>query len=578
MAKTILVIEDDDAIRQNVMTVLRSTGYEPLGAPNGRAGLELAQAARPQLIICDIMMPDLDGYGVLQALRSDPETAGIPFIFLTAKADPLEVRQGMNLGADDYLAKPFRLSELMEVVKVRFQRIEAVAKSLQVRVQQAEDQIRHAAHHDAVTNLPNRLLLREQFDQARARAEASGRSTAVMVVVMDRFHSVTDGQEPAFIEELMRALSRTLTATIGERGFIAHLHADQFAILLPLLASKDVACEVAQQIVDALTVPHLVAGQKTFLSGSVGIALHPSDGDNIDVLVKQATRAMVQAVQSGGNSYQLAVRPPMRAFNTVLELETNLREAVEREELELHYQPQVSLKTGHIVGAEALVRWRNAQRGYIYPSEFIPAAEESGLIMALGEWVLRTACTQALRWQERGHPLRIGINISGRQFKQRNLVTTLGRILTQSGISPRLVDLEITESVMVNDIDSVVAVLKSVRALGVHISMDDFGTGYSSLSYLSRLPLDHLKVDQSFVRRVYERPQNASIVAAIIQMAHSIGLSVIAEGVESTEELDFLVRQGCDEIQGYLFSKPLPLKDFETLLAENRYLPVASTG
>jgi diguanylate cyclase (GGDEF)-like protein len=578
MAKTILVIEDDDAIRQNVMTVLRSSGYEPLGAPNGRAGLEVAQVSRPQLIICDIMMPDLDGYGVLQALRSDPETAGIPFIFLTAKADPLEVRQGMNLGADDYLAKPFRLSELMEVVKVRFQRIEAVAKSLQVRVQQAEDKIRHAAHHDAVTNLPNRLLLREQFDQARARAEASGKSTAVMVVVMDRFHSVTDGQEPAFIEELMRALSRTLTSTVGERGFIAHLHADQFAVLLPSLASKDIACEVAQQIVDALTVPHIVASQKTFVSGSVGIALHPTDGDNIDVLVKQATRAMVQAVQNGGNSYQLAVRPQPRAFNTVLELETNLREAVEREELELFYQPQVSLKTGHIVGAEALVRWRNAQRGYIYPSEFIPAAEESGLIMALGEWVLRTACTQALRWQERGSPLRIGVNISGRQFKQRNLVTTLGRILTQSGISPQLVDLEITESVMVNDIDSVVAVLKSVRSLGVHISMDDFGTGYSSLSYLSRLPLDHLKVDQSFVRRVYERPQNASIVAAIIQMAHSIGLSVIAEGVESTEELDFLVRQGCDEIQGYLFSKPLPLKDFEALLAENRYLPVASTG
>ncbi|MEG3933428.1 MULTISPECIES: EAL domain-containing response regulator [unclassified Microcoleus] len=394
--KKILVIEDEQVIRENILKLLKAEGFDVTGAENGSQGLYAAVSNVPDVIICDVMMPELDGYGVLVALRSNPVTATVPFVFLTGKADRCEMRQGMELGADDYLTKPFTKAELVGAISSRLKKQEAVA---------------------------------EQYNTLRSQSS-----------------------------ELIQ------------------------------------------------------------------------DADKLD------------------------------------RIKTSLCDALEREEFQVYYQPQVNVHTGKIISAEALVRWLHPEKGLISPAEFIPQAEATGFIVQLGEWVLQTACRQMQVWQNAGFPLRIAVNLSPRQFHQPDLSSRVAHILAETGLQASSLELELTESLMVEDAESAIATLQHLKNLGVCISLDDFGTGYSSLSYLTQYPFDTLKIDRCFISNITDGCTNAAIVKAIIEMAHSLCLEVIAEGVETEAEKDFLWRYKCDIMQGYLFSPPLAAADFEQLL------------
>ncbi|NJM59438.1 MAG: EAL domain-containing response regulator [Oscillatoriales cyanobacterium RU_3_3] len=394
----ILVIEDEQVIRDNILKLLKAEGFDVTGAENGLQGLSSAMSNFFDVILCDVMMPKLDGYGVLAALRSNPVSATVPFVFLTGKADRSQMRQGMELGADDYLTKPFTKAELVGAVVSRLKKQQAVA---------------------------------EQYNSGRA--------------------------------------------------------------------------------------------------------------DNNKIT--------------------------QNSCNRLEWLKTNLWGALEREEFQVYYQPQVNLKTGQITGAEALLRWQHPEKGHISPAEFIPVAEETGFIVPLGEWVLQTACRQLKAWHNAGlSGLRMAVNLSPRQFHQPNLSSRVARILAEIGLPPNCLELELTESMMVQDAKSASATLKSLKDLGVFISIDDFGTGYSSLSYLTQYPFDTLKIDRCFVSNIAEGCRNAAIVKAIINMAHSLSLEVVAEGVETEAEKDFISCYECDTMQGYWFSPPVPAADFEKLL------------
>lgn len=402
--KTILVIEDDYVIRENILKILKAEGFDVMGAENGMQGLSLAMSNLPDVILCDVLMPELNGYGVLMALRANPATATVPFVFLTGKADRAEIRQGMELGADDYLTKPFTKAELVGAIAIRLKKQEAFA-------------------------------------------------------------------------ELYNTLQ------IQSNEFIIQQNADE---------------KLAQ-------------------------------------------------------------------------LKTSLYSALKREEFLVYYQPQISMNTGKIVGAEALVRWKHHEKGLIPPTEFIPVAEKTGFIIPLGEWILQTACKQIQAWKNDGFSgLRVAVNLSPRQFHQPDLSSRVAQILEKIGLEPSSLELELTESLMVEDVSSAIATLTQLKNLGISLAIDDFGTGYSSLSYLTQYPFDALKIDRSFVRNITDDCKNAAIVKAIIEMAHSLRLEVIAEGVETETEKDFLWRSECDVMQGYFFSPPLSAADFEKLLIEGK--------
>ncbi|MEE8347922.1 MAG: EAL domain-containing protein [Dehalococcoidia bacterium] len=423
----------------------------------------------------------------------------------------------------------------------------------------AEDTIKHLAYHDALTNLPNRTLLQDRLTVALAQAHRSKRMLAVMFLDLDRFKVVNDTVGHEGGDGLLRSVAERLASLMREGDTVARMGGDEFAILSPEIASVEDAPEVAERILDGLRKPWVVQGQEFHVTTSIGVALYPSDGDDAETLLRNADTAMYRAKEHGRDNYQLYT-PAMNArIAERLAVESSLRHSLERGEFVVHYQPQVDLRSGQVVGTEALVRWQHPERGLVAPAEFIPVAEDTGLIVPLGEWVLRTACAQNKAWQEEGiPPLRVAVNLSARQFQQRNLIDMVAQVLEETGLDPHRLQLEITEGVAMQDTDFTIDVLQGLRAMGVQIAMDDFGTGYSSLSYLKRLPFKTVKIDRSFVRDLTVDLNDAAIAAAIIAMAHNLKLNVIAEGVETVEQLALLKRQGCDEMQGYLFSRPGP--------------------
>ncbi len=437
----------------------------------------------------------------------------------------------------------------------------------------AEERLNHLAHFDLLTNLPNRILFRDRLGLAISRAPWHKRAVGVLLLDLDRFKVVNEMLGHATGDLLLRAVSERLAATVREGDTVARLGDDMFGLILDDLAQPADSFRISQKILDSLSKPVELKGQEIFVSASIGIAISPNDGDEIDLLMKHADAAMYRAKEQGGNNYQLC-SPAMNQHATQrLALENNLRRALERGEFLLYYQPKVDLVTGKIVGMEALVRWKCPEVGMISPAEFIPLAEETGLIVPIGEWVLRTACTQNKAWQERGLPsIRMGVNLSVRQLQRQNLIGTIAHVLNETGLDPGYLELELTESIIMKSNESTMAELRELNLGGIEISIDDFGTGYSSLSYLKRLPIDTLKIDKSFVQDVTTDPDDAAIVAAIITMAHTLKLKVVAEAVETVEQLAFLRSLKCDQMQGYLFSKPLPAEEITRLLVEGKHL------
>jgi diguanylate cyclase (GGDEF)-like protein len=423
----------------------------------------------------------------------------------------------------------------------------------------AETQLEHIAHFDPLTGLPNRSLLQARLGHALELARRRDRRVAVLFLDLDRFKVINDSLGHAFGDEVLRAVTRRLRGRLREVDTLARWGGDEFIILLEEVADAPSISALAGDILDELALPCTLSnGQDVYVGGSIGISLYPDDGDSAEQLIMRADTAMYQAKDQGRSTYQFYTSALTRAAHERLALETSLRHALERGELTLHYQPQVRVADGALVGMEALVRWRHPERGLVMPDEFIPLAEETGLIQPLGLWVLQTACRQAKTWSSVfARPLQMAVNVSVRQLRQPNLVEQFERVLHETGLPPKSLELELTESTLMSRDGRTEQTLRDLKELGVRLSIDDFGTGYSSLAYLKRMPIDALKIDRSFVKDIPEDFSDMEIAATIIAMARTLRLQVVAEGVETTEQLEFLKTRGCDSFQGFLVSRPM---------------------
>ncbi len=434
-------------------------------------------------------------------------------------------------------------------------------------LKRSQEELEHLAHHDPLTGLPNRLLFRARLEHALQRAVRSGGQLAVLFLDLDGFKHVNDSLGHTAGDSLLQEVAKRLAAPLRREDTVARLGGDEFTVLLEGIHGRKSAARVAETLIRALAEPIRLQGRELFVSASVGISLFPRDGDSVEALLRNADAAMYEAKEGGRNTCRFYTEElTALAFERVV-MEGELRRAIEKGELMLHYQPQVDLPTGRLVGLEALVRWDHPVEGLVAPSRFIPIAEQSGLIVPLGNWVLHTACQQAKAWLDAGHHIgRVSVNVAGRQIQRTDLVTTVRDVLARTQLPPDHLELEITEGFIMGQAEESVTLLKSLRALGVGLSIDDFGTGYSSLAYLKRLPIDKLKIDRSFVRELPDDENDAAIARAVIALGHSLQFTVIAEGVETAAQRDFLLTLGCDQGQGFLFSTPRPAEMLTPLL------------
>jgi len=428
-------------------------------------------------------------------------------------------------------------------------------------------QMTHAAQHDVVTNLPNRLLLNDRITQAIALARRQKKTIAVIFLDLDRFKYINDSLGHATGDQLIQSVAKRLLACVRASDTISRQGGDEFAILLSEIATSEDAAKCATHILLSLGEPHSIGGQDLRIVGSIGISVYPEDGEDAETLIKNADTAMYHAKECGRNNFQFfKLEMNLKAVERQ-SLEGSLRCALERKEFLLHYQPKVNLDTGEITGVEALIRWQQPDRGLLQPSQFVSIAEDCGVIVQIGRWVLREACRQARAWQEAGlPPLPIAVNVSAVEFSDSGFVAGVRAVLSETGLESRYLELELTESVLVEDAESMAAVLQELKAMGVHLAVDDFGTRYSSLSYLRRFPFDALKIDQSFVSQISSDPDESAMVSAIINMGKSLKHIVIAEGIETQQQRAYLRAHRCAEGQGFLFSRPLPATEFAHLL------------
>ena len=431
---------------------------------------------------------------------------------------------------------------------------------------EAEERIHFQAHHDALTGLPNRMLLLDRLEHAIAQADRDGHSLWVVFVDLDRFKRINDSLGHKAGDQMLQGAAHRMRSLLRPTDTIARLGGDEFVLVLSDWPYGSLSLGLMQHMLETLREPFTMGDNAILISCSAGIAVYPGDADTPELLVERADVAMYRAKEAGRNSVHFYKSEMNALAMNRLRLESDLRSALDADEFVLHYQPQMDLATGAIVGVEALLRWQQGP-GLTQPVEFIGVAEETGLIVPLGDWVLATACAQAVAWQQSGcPPMRMAVNLSSRQFAQKGLVDTISAALQHSGLDPALLEIEITESLMMADVEQAVVTLADLKRLGVHVSVDDFGTGYSSLYYLKRFPIDVLKIDRSFVRDIGNDAGDASIVAAIISLAHSLGMSVVAEGVEQQEQMIYLAHCGCDVIQGYMVSPPMRAEALEHFL------------
>ncbi|MGX9715393.1 putative bifunctional diguanylate cyclase/phosphodiesterase [Janthinobacterium lividum] len=441
-------------------------------------------------------------------------------------------------------------------------------------VMRFEQEMEFQARHDILTGLANRALLRERLEQAMAVTRRSGLPLWVVFIDLDRFKFVNDTLGHDAGDLVLKSVAERLRDATREVDTVARLGGDEFVLLLPQHGNGEPGAAILQRIQDAVAQPLQLGEYEFFLSCCMGVAVYPDDGDDADTLIKHADIAMYRAKEQGRGNWQFYASGMNAGTLERLGLESELRHALERGQFHLEYQPQLDLASGAVVGMEALLRWQHPQLGRIPPASFIGLAEEMGLITPIGDWVLRTACAQTRAWQLAGHgPLRLAVNLSARQFKQRNLLHAVAQALAETGLDAAHLELELTESMVMHNVEQATAIMANLKALGVQLSIDDFGTGYSSLAYLRHFPIDVLKIDKTFVSDITHSDDDAAIVRAIISLAHSLRLKVIAEGVETEQQLAFLRQQGCDQMQGYLFSRPLAAPAFEALLHEGSMLP-----
>jgi len=436
---------------------------------------------------------------------------------------------------------------------------------------QAQEKLNHLAYHDALTDLPNQVLFKDRLKQAIALSRRNDQMQAVLLLNLDRFKTINDSLGYTAGDRLLQSVAQRLTSCVRESDTVARFGSDEFAILLTQIPRAQDAANSARAIKSALDQAFLFEDQEIFVSSSIGISVYPHDGRDTAGLLKTAGVALDRAKTLGGDSYQFYTAGGTTRALKQLVLESNMRPGLERSEFVVQYQPQVDIRGFQLVGMEALVRWQHPSLGLLYPKEFVPLAEESGLIIALGDWVMRVACAQNKAWQDAGlMPMRLSVNFSARQFQQQTFISDVAQILKDTNLDPRWLELELTESSIMKDPEEAIEKLHELKLMGVKVAIDDFGTGYSSLNYLKRFPIDTLKIDRSFVSDVCKDPHDTAIVRAIINLGHALDLTVVAEGVETKEQLQYLNALECDVVQGFLFSKSLSTAAFEELLVEQR--------
>jgi len=566
-------------------------GFEIDSAYQGQEGVARVQQAldegRPYaMAFVDMRMPPgWDGLETIERLWAvDPD---VQIVICSAHSDYDWTDVVARLNNSDKLLvvkKPFEAIEVLQcanaltrkwqnerIVRREVETLEQVVNARTQGLETANKQLRHLATHDALTGLPNRVLMDDRISQSIVLAERQGQTFAVILLDLDRFKLVNDSLGHRAGDELLKVVAQRLRSVVRDIDTVARLGGDEFVLIVTPSPDPDAPRQIARRIIDLMQEPVRIADVEVHTSPSIGIAFFPQDGSEIETLLAHADAAMYCAKERGRNNFQCFTPGMNAATQEKVRLEIDMRVALEKKQFELHYQPKISVSTGIMHGAEALLRWHHPERGSISPAEFIPIAEECGLIGSIGAWVMREACRQARAWQLAGlPPLRVAVNLSASQFRQGNIVAIIRGALDDAGLEARFLEVELTESVVMSDPEESIAILEKLSTMGVLVSVDDFGTGYSSMSYLRRFPIDKLKIDRGFISEVASRPDDASIVRAIVSLAHSLRLKVVAEGVETEEQLAFLRSLGCDQYQGYHFSPALPAAKFEALVRAQR--------
>jgi diguanylate cyclase (GGDEF)-like protein len=553
----VLVVDDDRSTRSTLRYTLQRDGFRVEEAADGAQALAMLKRFQPDVILMDAVMPVMDGFTACARMQELPGGSGIPVLMITALQDNSSVERAFAAGASDYIPKPIHYAVLSQ----RVRRI--------IEGNRAEKRIRHLAFNDLLTGLPNRTLFFDLLGQSIEAAGAAGGQVAVLFMDLDRFKYVNDNLGHDVGDRLLQAVAQRVRHSVRNVDTVARLGGDEFTVVLSELDGPGAAAAAAHNICRMLATPFQIDGHDIFVTSSVGIAMYPHDGADVATLVKHADSAMYRAKKTN-TGFQFYEASMEQSISEHVRLESDLRRALELDQLEVYYQPQSSFATGQIVAMEALVRWHHPQRGMVSPAEFIPLAEETGIIKSLGDWVLRTACAQLKAWHNEGlPPLRVAVNLSVRQLLQKDFSRTVEAVLADTGLAPHLLELEITESTLMENAQDTLTALHRLRSLGVRLSIDDFGTGYSSLSYLKRFPVDIIKIDRSFVRDVPQDADDAAIVTAIIALAHSLRLEVVAEGVETAAQLHFLQARHCDLLQGYHLSPAIPAAQFAALIRQH---------
>ncbi|OWW23100.1 signaling protein [Noviherbaspirillum denitrificans] len=546
----VLVVDDDRSTRSSLRHTLQRDGFRVEEAADGAQALQMLKRMQPDVILMDAVMPVMDGFTACARVQELPNGRAIPVLMITALEDNTSVERAFAAGASDYIPKPIHFAVLSQ----RVRRI--------IEANQAEKRIRHLAYNDLLTGLPNRALFMDQLGRRIEQARVAGEAVAVLFLDLDRFKNVNDTLGHDVGDRLLVAVAQRIRRSVRNADCVARLGGDEFTVVLTEVAGPNAAVTAAQNICRALAAPFQIDGHDIFVTTSVGISMYPHDATDVGTLLKHADTAMYRAKKTN-SGFQFFEASMEHSISEHVRMENDLRRAIERGELEVFFQPQARVSSGEVIGAEALVRWRHPTRGMVSPVEFIPLAEETGLINAVGEWVLRTACAQVQAWLKSGLPtIRIAVNLSVKQLLKKDFAATVEQVLADTGLAPSLLELEITESTLMENAQDTLEALHRLRGLGVRLSIDDFGTGYSSLSYLKRFPVDIIKIDRSFVRDVPHDVDDAAIVTGIIALAHSLRLEVVAEGVETESQLRFLGEQACDILQGYYLSQPVPAEQF----------------
>ncbi len=587
---TLLIVDDDVGVRNLLEVLLQSQGYLTLTANSGEAALEMVAKQPPDLILLDVMMPDMDGYQVARQLKANMSTANIPIIMLSTLGEQSAQILGLEAGAEDFLSKPVVSAELRLRVR-NLLRLKAFGDYQIVHTLMLEQQLQKStidvesfrsamgsderlmkmANYDPLTGLPNRNLFYTTLQMGLTQAALRGWQLAVCTVDLNDFKSINDRWGHLMGDQVLAEFSQRLSNCLNVSDTLGRMDSNELALILMIRKAQSGPRQMVERIREVLREPFRVQDHDVTMTASIGIALYPDDGADAHRLIKQANTAMNRAKQAGRDTYRFYTAQMNIEVQARHELEIALREAVKKEAFELYYQPKIGLSDGKICGVEALLRWHRPGLPAVSPAVFVPILEGLGLISCVGQWVTASVCKQIAYWRQAGLGLvQVAVNVSAHQINEGDLVDDIQRSLKEHQVEPKWLELELTESsLMVNTPDTITSLL-ALRDMGLKIAIDDFGTGYSSLAYLSRFPIDKLKIDIAFIREVTTNPQDAAIARTIIELAHSLNLQVIAEGVETSEQLAFLSDNGCDQVQGYLFCRPLPTHELETLLREPR--------